>query len=79
MEKMLKKIEMDAYAAVLRAFATHASLDWNKEGILASLRKELSINADIEQEIKDEVLADLNLSRLRWAARRHSTHIPPEP
>jgi len=74
---MLKKIEMDAYAAVLRAFATHASLDWNKEGILASLRKELSINADIEQEIKDEVLADLNLSRLRDAREKMGPAEPP--
>eukprot|EP00250_Pteridium_aquilinum_P006770 c16613_g1_i1 orf=446-1897(-) len=55
-DQYLRKLERDAYVAILRAFtAQSGAMTWHKERLMVTLRQELRISDDLHLEILEEM------------------------
>lgn len=60
----LAKLELEAYTAVLRAFAAQ-QMNWAREKLLSEMRRELHISSDMHINITDKVMNDEELTAIR--------------
>lgn len=60
----LAKLELEAYTAVVRAFAAQ-QMNWPREKLLSEMRRELHISSDMHISITDKVMNDVELTAIR--------------
>eukprot|EP00249_Psilotum_nudum_P021267 c28040_g1_i1 orf=676-2226(-) len=65
-EQMIRKLEQDAYTAVLRAFGAQSeNITWAKERLMSELRKELRVSDEQHREFLGKVAGDATLRQIR--------------
>lgn len=66
MEFKIHQLEQEAYTSVLRAFRAQSdAVTWEKESLIAELRKELRVSDDEHRELSTMVNADDTVRRIR--------------
>ncbi|CAL52808.1 EMSY N-terminal [Ostreococcus tauri] len=66
----VKKLEQNAYAAILKAMAV-TGLTWEREEFLGRLRLELNVSSEDHMRLREQMDSDENVSRLRHGYAEH--------
>ncbi|KAL3698196.1 hypothetical protein R1sor_012272 [Riccia sorocarpa] len=78
-DQQIRKLELDAYTAVLRAFGAQSdSLSWTKERLMSDLRKELRVPDEEHRELIGRIAGDDTLRQIRnWHRPGDESGAPP--
>jgi len=77
-EQQIRKLELDAYTAILRAFGAQSEvITWTKERLMSDLRKELRVADEQHRELLGRVASDDTLRHIReWRQFREDPGLP---
>ncbi|BBN03478.1 hypothetical protein MPTK1_2g23800 [Marchantia polymorpha subsp. ruderalis] len=80
-DQQIRKLELDAYTAVLRAFGAQSEvITWAKERLMSDLRKELRVPDEQHRELLGRVAGDDTLRQIReWRPVDESAPPPSAP
>lgn len=77
-DQQMRKLEQDAYVAVLQAFKAQSEhITWGKEQLMSNLRKELRISDEQHLEFLVEVGANVSLRQIRECRPQGDEHMGP--
>ncbi|GBG75730.1 hypothetical protein CBR_g20979 [Chara braunii] len=79
-EEQLRKLETDAYLAVLSAFvAGNEAISWAKERLMCELRKELRVQDEQHSQLLSRVFQDNKIMQIRERRQQIEAAVPPQP